>query len=128
MESLSYAVPAGHAMRLSISSANFPEMWPTPQAAVTVLRQALASQPDGSVVMIGIGYEENIDALLNSPPDSISPLSGSQLDKKGQNLAKSYDTTLKIEASEVALDAAASYFGAPKPPVALQYLPQLPNG
>ena len=45
-------------------------------------------------------------------------LSGSQLDKKGQNLAKSYDTTLKIEAANVALDDAAAYFGAAKPPAA----------
>ncbi|MEP6667876.1 MAG: translocation/assembly module TamB domain-containing protein [Chthoniobacter sp.] len=45
-------------------------------------------------------------------------LSGSQLDKKGQNLDKSYTTTLVIQASDVSLEAAASYFGAPKPPVA----------
>ena len=45
-------------------------------------------------------------------------LSGSQLDKKGKNLAKSYDTQLKIEAADVSLEAATAYFGAPKPPVA----------
>ncbi len=45
-------------------------------------------------------------------------LSGNQLDKKGENLAKSYDTTLKVEAADVSIEAAAAYFGAPKPPVA----------
>ncbi len=45
-------------------------------------------------------------------------LSGSQLDKKGQNLDKSYDTTLIVEAADISLEAAASYFGAAKPPVA----------
>lgn len=45
-------------------------------------------------------------------------LSGSQLNKKGKNLDKSYNTVLKIEAADVSLEAAASYFGAPKPPVA----------
>jgi len=59
----------------ALASANTP----APAPAVQVYRKALASQPDGSVVMVGTGYEENIDALLNSPPDSISPLTGSQL-------------------------------------------------
>ncbi len=45
-------------------------------------------------------------------------LSGSQLDKKGQNLDKSYDTTLQIEAADVSIEAATAYFGVPKPPVA----------
>ncbi len=45
-------------------------------------------------------------------------LSGSQLDRKGENLLKSYDTTLQIDAAEVSLEAAAAYFGAPKPPAA----------
>lgn len=45
-------------------------------------------------------------------------LAGSQLEKKGQNLNRSYNTVLKIEAADVSLEAAASYFGAPKPPVA----------
>jgi inosine-uridine nucleoside N-ribohydrolase len=45
----------------------------TPESAVTVLRQALASQPDGSVVIAGIGYEENLAKLLQSPADSLGP-------------------------------------------------------
>jgi hypothetical protein len=46
---------------------------------VNVYRKALASQPDGSVVIVGIGYEENLSALLNSQPDAVSPLDGSHL-------------------------------------------------
>jgi autotransporter translocation and assembly factor TamB len=45
-------------------------------------------------------------------------LSGSQLDSKGKNLDKSYATTLVVEGSEISLENAAAYFGAPKPPVA----------
>lgn len=45
-------------------------------------------------------------------------LGGSQLNKKGENLEKSYDTTLKIESSDISLEEATAYFGAPKPPVA----------
>ena len=52
---------------------------PAPGNAVTVLRQALAGQPDGSVVIAEIGYEENLAALLNSPADGISALTGQQL-------------------------------------------------
>jgi hypothetical protein len=46
---------------------------------VTVLRQALAGQPDGSVTIAEIGYEENLANLLNSPGDGISPLDGQLL-------------------------------------------------
>ena len=52
---------------------------PAPDTAVNVYRRALASQPNGSVVMIGTGYEENLAALLASPADSISPLDGHDL-------------------------------------------------
>jgi len=52
---------------------------PVPASAVSVYRRALASQPDGSVVIASIGYFENLDALLHSGPDIFSPLTGSQL-------------------------------------------------
>ena len=51
----------------------------TPNKAVDVYRRALASQVDGTVVMVGTGYMENLAALLNSPADSISPLTGREL-------------------------------------------------
>jgi inosine-uridine nucleoside N-ribohydrolase len=52
---------------------------PAPDTALNVLRRALVGQPDGSVTIAEIGYEENLATLLNSPPDSISPLSGHDL-------------------------------------------------
>jgi inosine-uridine nucleoside N-ribohydrolase len=52
---------------------------PAPGSAVSVLRRALVGEPNGSVVIAEIGYEENLQALLSSPGDSISPLSGSAL-------------------------------------------------
>jgi hypothetical protein len=52
---------------------------PTPDTAVNVFRRALTGQADGSVVMVSIGYCENLSALLNSPADSISPLNGRDL-------------------------------------------------
>jgi len=45
-------------------------------------------------------------------------LRGTQLAKKGENLPQSYHTSLEIQAADISLEAAASYFGAPKPPVA----------
>ena len=50
-----------------------------PPSAVAVYRRALASQPDGSVVIDSGGYFENLSALLNSPPDTFSPLGGRDL-------------------------------------------------
>lgn len=56
-----------------------PASTPAPDSAVDVLRRALASQPDGSVVVASIGYQENLADLLRSAPDANSPLSGSAL-------------------------------------------------
>ncbi len=44
-------------------------------------------------------------------------LAGSQLKKKGENLDKSYDTSLRIEAANVSVASAAAYFQAPPVPV-----------
>ncbi len=47
--------------------------------AVELYRQVLASQPDNSVIIVTVGYLTNLKDLLNSDPDSISPLSGAEL-------------------------------------------------
>jgi len=47
--------------------------------AVEVYRRVLASQPDQSVAISSIGIHTNLAALLRSPPDSHSPLSGRDL-------------------------------------------------
>jgi len=52
--------------------ANYPD-------AVIVYRQALASAPDHSVYIVASGYYQPLQALLQSQPDSISPLTGIQL-------------------------------------------------
>ncbi|HXT34868.1 MAG TPA: hypothetical protein VN837_04750, partial [Chloroflexota bacterium] len=50
-----------------------------PPPALQVYRQTLAAQPDGSVIIVEIGFEGRLSELLNSPPDSFSPLSGQAL-------------------------------------------------
>ncbi|TWT56391.1 nucleoside hydrolase [Allorhodopirellula solitaria] len=50
--------------------------------AVVVLRKALASQKDGSVVIAQVGFSTNLANLLQSKPDDISPLSGAELVSK----------------------------------------------
>lgn len=54
--------------------ANYPD-------AVTVYRQALASAADNSVYIVMGGFYQPMKALLQSPPDSISPLSGLEIVK-----------------------------------------------
>jgi lysophospholipase L1-like esterase len=49
---------------------------------VDVYRKALASAPDGSVVICSIGTMENIQDLIQSQPDSVSDLSGLDLVRK----------------------------------------------
>jgi inosine-uridine nucleoside N-ribohydrolase len=56
-----------------------PPSTPPPLPVVEVYRRALATQPDGSVVVAGTGYAGNLAALLESGPDAISPLTGREL-------------------------------------------------
>ncbi len=50
--------------------------------AVTLLRQVLASQADGSVVIAQVGFSTNLANLLKSPGDEFSPLTGRELAAK----------------------------------------------
>jgi hypothetical protein len=52
----------------------------TPEA-VGVLRRTLAGRPDGSVVIVQVGFSTNLARLLDSPPDDVSPLTGRDLVK-----------------------------------------------
>ena len=47
--------------------------------ALTVYRKTLAAQEDGSVVLCSVGALSNLEDLLRSGPDTISPSSGSEL-------------------------------------------------
>lgn len=47
--------------------------------ATALYRRILAAQPDGSVTVVAVGPLANILNLLNSPPDAVSPLGGSDL-------------------------------------------------
>ncbi len=49
------------------------------ESAIALLRRTLAAQPDGSVVIVQIGYSTNLARLLDSRPDRFSPLDGLQL-------------------------------------------------
>jgi len=50
--------------------------------AVETYRKILASQPDRSVTIVTIGFLTNLKNLLESEPDKISPLSGTELVKR----------------------------------------------
>jgi purine nucleosidase len=52
------------------------------QEAVSLLRKTLAAQPDGSVVVILVGYSTNLARLLESKADASSPLNGRDLVQK----------------------------------------------
>jgi purine nucleosidase len=47
--------------------------------AFRLYRKILSKQPDSSVVIVVVGFLTNLDLLLDSPPDEISPLSGYDL-------------------------------------------------
>ncbi len=50
--------------------------------AVSLLRQLLAAQPDGSVSIIQVGLATNVAGLLHTEADEFSPLSGVELVRK----------------------------------------------
>lgn len=50
--------------------------------AVAVYRKALVAQPDHSVTIITVGFLTNLANLLESAPDSLSPLDGTSLVKR----------------------------------------------
>ncbi len=47
--------------------------------ALGVYRRALASAPDQGVVIVSVGFLNNLRDLLKSPPDAVSPLAGIDL-------------------------------------------------
>lgn len=47
--------------------------------AVEVYRKILSTQPDNGVTIITVGFLTNLNNLLHSQPDNISPLNGSEL-------------------------------------------------
>jgi hypothetical protein len=51
----------------------------TAPSGVSVYRQALAAQPDGSVVIVSLGFGTNLKALLDSESDVHSALSGLEI-------------------------------------------------
>ena len=48
-------------------------------SAYKLYRRVLAGRADGSVVMISVGFLTNLDALVQSGPDELSPLDGVEL-------------------------------------------------
>ena len=51
-------------------------------SAIEVYRKSLASQPDGSVTIITVGFLTNLADLLHSAPDKYSKLTGKELVRK----------------------------------------------
>lgn len=49
------------------------------EEAVSLLRRVLAAEPDGSVVVVQVGFSTNLARLLDSKPDEASPLGGRDL-------------------------------------------------
>src|SRR5262245_38440016 len=56
------------------------------QDAVSLYRRTLAGQPDGSVVIVTLGFLTNLKNLLDSGADDVSPLSGEDLVRRKARL------------------------------------------
>jgi inosine-uridine nucleoside N-ribohydrolase len=71
--------------------------------AVGLLRKTLAGRPDGSVVLVQVGFSTNLARLLDSKPDGSSPWDGKSLVRQKVN-------TLSIMAGAFTPDLAAKHF------------------
>jgi inosine-uridine nucleoside N-ribohydrolase len=65
--------------------------------AVALLRKVLAAQPDGSVVIVQVGFASNLARLLVSPADKVSPLTGKDLAAKKVKLVSAMFGAYKPE-------------------------------
>jgi inosine-uridine nucleoside N-ribohydrolase len=65
--------------------------------AVALLRKVLAAQPDGSVVIVQVGFATNLARLLASPADAASPLTGKELAAKKVKLVSAMFGAYKLE-------------------------------
>ena len=64
--------------------------------AVALLRKVLAGQPDGSVVIVQVGFASNLARLLDSPADAVSPLTGKDLVAKKVKLVSAMFGAFKL--------------------------------
>ena len=56
--------------------------------AVDIYRKILSAQPDNSVTIVTVGFLTNLNNLLKSKPDNLSPLTGKELViKKGKKVS-----------------------------------------
>lgn len=79
------ASPVVHKVSRYLKAAeNYPHDFDPARAAsaVAVLRRTLAAAADGEVVVVQVGFFNNLAALLDSPPDEFSPLPGRELVKR----------------------------------------------
>ncbi|MCX6224956.1 MAG: nucleoside hydrolase [Bacteroidia bacterium] len=79
--------------------------------AVDVYRRTLISQPDKSVTIVTVGFLTNLNNLLKSKPDNISPLTGKELvTMKVKKLISMAGTFPAGKEFNVYMDSAASEF------------------
>jgi len=77
--------------------------------AVAVYRRILNSQPDNSVTIVTVGFLTNLNNLLNSQPDTHSPLTGKELIiKKVKNLVSMAGRFPQGKEFNVYMDSTAS--------------------
>lgn len=80
--------------------------------AVGLLRRVLNQQPDGSVILIVVGFSTNVARLLDSPPDLQSPLTGRELVTRKVKLlsmmAGNFAETGRTKEYNVFIDAASA--------------------
>jgi len=76
--------------------------------ATDVLRKALAAQPDGSVVIVQVGFSTNLAALLATKGDARSPLAGPELVRKKVRLLSAMAGSVHFAEYNVKMDVPAA--------------------
>ena len=70
-----------------------------PEEPVALLRRLLASAEDDSIVIVQVGFSTNLAALLDSPGDSVSPMTGKELAARKVRLVSVMGGAFALESS-----------------------------
>ncbi len=91
--------------------------------ATALLRKVLAAQPDGSVVIVQVGFSTNLARLLDSQPDERSPLDGVALVRKKVRLLSVMAGSPKFPEYNVKEDIASAQKLVARWPTAIVFSP-----
>jgi len=111
LRSIAYAVPAGHRLRLSLSTSYWPWLWPSPQTA------EIALTCGESVLQVPVRARREEPEVVFGPPETAPPLPLTMLRHPRPRQLVSHD----VVSGRVQVQMAREFLGARRLPSGLEY-------